>query len=98
MIANVIRRAQGRVRTTTTDRNLLAAHIASQAERFGPRCPATQKKLRVNTSVLIKLNDPQNTWCVVDGYAYDCALQDHTIAKLERETVYKMTVLDGRTL
>jgi len=79
-------------------RTTLVAHIAEQAQKYGPRCPATQATLRHNNSVLIKVHKPTPLWCVVDGHAYDCAVEDGTMDEIRRETVFRVEVIDGRTL
>lgn len=87
---------------TVTDRfrkrQVLTRHIVEQAEKYGLRCPATQKPLNAFTSVLIKVHSPKPEWCVVDGYAYDCATEDGTLDKIRRETMFRVEVIDGRAL
>jgi hypothetical protein len=83
-------------------RKILAVHIMEQSLQYGLRCPATQESLNSYKSVLIKRHSPTpkcgETWVVVDGYAYDCAVQDGTLQKLIQESVYRTEVIDGRAL
>lgn len=79
-------------------RKTLTRHIMEQAQTYGYRCPATQRPLNAFASVLIKVHSPKPEWCVVDGYAYDCAEKDGTMAKIRRETNFRVEVIDGRAL
>lgn len=76
----------------------LISHIAEQYTGFGPRCPATQKKLTHRSSVLIKVHSWKPYFVVVDGYAYDCAVADGTVRALTKGTVFRVEVIDGRNL
>jgi hypothetical protein len=79
-------------------RRVLTQHIVEQAETYGYRCPATQQNLNAFRSVLIKIHSPEPVWCVVDGYAYDCAEADGTMASIRVETIFRVEVIDGRSL
>ncbi len=83
-------------------RRVLRDAIELQAVTHGRRCPATQETLTPSRAVLVKVhNKPQRlgkTWCVVDGYAFDCATEDGTMAELHREYGASLQVIDGRVL